>query len=198
MRKVLVEKNIPLDQGYRDFAQVCEIRNEEPSNSGRSRGIAEEQTQEMGYSDSGNETINIVQRWDRVSRPGGRSRGNKWGWGNRYRGQRLACFVCGNTEHLQRTCPSQYCQSCGKKGHNRRDCYSKIEVLSIDQRELRQLHRSNGEPGVMISIKLNNLENVVMLDSGAQPSIIDSETLSKLHIGYRVRPSRVQGVCAYL
>ena len=69
-----------------------------------------------------------------------------------------------------------------KEGHNRRDCYSKREVLSIDQGELR--------------IKLNNLENVVMLDSGAQPSIIDYETLSKLHIGYRVCPSRAHGVCA--
>ena len=111
---------------------------------------------------------------------------------NRTRGQRLVCFVCGNTEHLQRTCPSQYCQSCGKKGHNRRDCYSKKQILTIGRGvEPHHLQRYMDEPGVMVSIKLNNFENVVMLDSGAQPSVIDTETLDKLQIRYQIHPSKV-------
>ena len=48
---------------------------------------------------------------------------------------------------------------------------------------------------MMVSIKLNNFENVVMLDSGAQPSVIDTETLGKLQIRYQIHPSEVHGVC---
>ena len=90
VHKMLVEKNIPLDQGHREFARVCELRREESIDSGISRGIVQDQTQVRGCSDPGSETINVVQRWDHISRLGGRSRGNKWGWGNRTRGQRLA------------------------------------------------------------------------------------------------------------
>ena len=35
-----------------------------------------------------------------------------------------------------------------------------------------------------------------MLDSGAQPFIIDTDSLGKLHVNFQIRASQVHGVCA--
>lgn len=32
--------------------------------------------------------------------------------------KRLECRICNSTDHLFRRCPSRFCQSCGKKGHD--------------------------------------------------------------------------------
>ena len=75
VRKALVEKNIPLDKGHHEFAKVFDIRSEDQSIS--EGKIAPEQTPLSP--DHANETINVVEISDRCVRPGGRSRGNKWG-----------------------------------------------------------------------------------------------------------------------
>ena len=191
VRRALVEKNIPLDKGYREFAKVLDIRSEDQSIS--EGKIAPEQIPLSP--DHANETINVVQRWDRGVRPGGRSRGNKWGWGSRNRSSRMNCYVCGSSEHLQRNCPSQYCQSCGKKGHDRRDCFSKKQVFSVDHRFVS--NSSQNVPldlGVMVSLRLNGRESIVMLNSGAQPSVIDTMSLEELRVPFQVCPSQVHGV----
>ena len=48
----------------------------------------------------------------------------------------------------------------------------------------------------MIPVKLNGVKTVVMLDSGAQPSVIDTASLDKVGSEYTIHPSRVHGVCA--
>ena len=141
------------------------------------------------------ETINVVHR-DR-SRSTGRARFGRAGAGYRNYGQRLACYICGNIEHLQRRCPSQYCQLCGKKGHDRRDCYNKKQVMSLDCRAGASCEGEGmDQAGVMIPIKLNGIKIGVMLDSGEQPSIIDTASLHGLGVDFTVHPSRVHGVCA--
>ena len=107
--------------------------------------------------------------------------------------QRLACFVCRSTEHFQRACPNQYCQSCGKKGNDRRDCYSKRKVFSVGHGFGSSQYN---ESGVMDFLQLNGIQTTVMLDSGAQPSIIDTVSLEKLGVDCQGRPGRVHGVHA--
>ena len=48
----------------------------------------------------------------------------------------------------------------------------------------------------MVSLQLNGIQTTVMVDSGAQPSIIDTVSLEKLGVDCQGRPGRVHGVCA--
>ena len=201
VRRALVEKGIPLDQGYRDFARVCNVRMEKkPDNSGTEEQSATEPEQifDMSHNSgsiSRSESVYVVGRDDRNTRSVGRARRYKGGWGTRTRSQRPACFICGNTEHFQRACPHQHCQACGKKGHDRRDCYSKGQVFSLNHDSG---NRGNwrSEAGMMVSLDLNGTQTAIMLDSGAQPSIIDTYSLGELHMDYQARPGKVHGVCA--
>ena len=200
VRKVLVEKNIPLDKGYRDFGQVCEIRVENETSScdscGKTPQLAQGSTViQNPCHETENDSVKVIQRWERRGRSTFRGGPNRSRGGSRYRSQPLACFVCESTEHLQRACPSQYCQACRKKGHDRRDCYSKKRVYSVDTRGGSAARNDYlSEAGVMIPIKLIGKETNVMLDSGAQPSIIETDSLGKLHVNFQIRPSQVPGV----
>ena len=136
--------------------------------------------------------VNFVQRWDRHAWSW-RARGFRGRSTNIYQNQRPACFECRSTEHFQRACPNQYCQSCGKKGHDRRDCYSKRHVFSVGHGFGSSQYN---ESGVMVSLQLNGIQTTVMLDSGAQPSIIDTVSLEKLGVDCQARPGRVHAVCA--
>ena len=70
-----------------------------------------------------------------------------------------------------------------------RQVFSVGHVSSTNSRYL-------NESGVMVSLQLNEIQTTVMVDSGAQPSIIDTESLEKLGVDCRGRPGRVHGVCA--
>ena len=48
----------------------------------------------------------------------------------------------------------------------------------------------------MVRIKLNNSPLVAILDSGAQPSIVDKGTLLSLGANFAACPSRIHGVGA--
>ena len=212
VRKVLVEKNIPLDQRSRDFSRVCEIRKGRETDSKEKGNILLEgedrsppepnrsrDTSGKLWSEGKEDTINVVHR-DRFSRTSGRVRVSRSGLGSSSRSysQRPGCYICGSTaEHFQRQCPFQYCQNCGKKGHDRRDCYAKKQVLSLNRRA-NAGYEGEGldQAGVMIALKLNGAVKEVMLDSGVQPSIIDTTSLNGLGVDYTTRPSRVHGVCA--
>ena len=113
VRKLLVEKNIPLDQGHRDFGRVNEVRIEKETSSCE---LSEINTSDPSLSisskgnkpdsDLGDDRINAVQRGNAFSRTRGRGGTSKSGWGDRKYSQRLSCYICGDTEHLQRRCPS--------------------------------------------------------------------------------------------
>ena len=157
VRKVLMEKKIPLDKGYQDFGQVCEIRVENGTSSCNSCGKTPQPAQgstviQNPCHETENDSVKVIQRWERCGRSTFRGGPNRSRGGSRYRSQPLACFVCESTEHLQRACPSQYC---GKKGHYRRDCYSKQWVYSVDTRGGSGARNDDlSEAGVMIPIKL--------------------------------------------
>ena len=199
VRKTLAEKGIPLDKGHRDFAKVCGVKIERmPLNDDGPDGSTVQsaeviKTPNKPWNDSAPDPVSFVQRGDRHMGPW-RSRGSR-GRSTKYQNQRPSCFECRSTEHFQRACPSQYCQSCGKKGHDRRDCYSKRQVFSVGHVSSTNSRYLN-ESGVIVSLQLNEIQTTVMLDSGAQPSIIDTESLEKLGVDCRGRPGRVHGVCA--
>ena len=100
--------------------------------------------------------------------------------------------MCGVYGHFARSCPDQFCQGCGKRGHNKRDCRTKNRVLVADfaNGSLR-----TNELGVVSRVSLNGTDLVAMLDSGAQPrqhllpteaSLYGGPTLSRVKIANSV------------
>ena len=100
--------------------------------------------------------------------------------------------LCGEPNHIQRNCPKQFCQEYGKQGHNRRECYSKRQVLTLDTSEGTQTNHSEA----VIEISLNRCDKWALLDSGANPSIVDAQSLRSIWANYATNPSRVYGVGA--
>ena len=56
--------------------------------------------------------------------------------------------------------------------------------------------RNDIQSGVVIRVGLNGYSSQVLLDSGAQPSIVDVQSLKAIGLDYKLRRSKVHGVCA--
>ena len=67
--------------------------------------------------DDDSERINFAgaRNYNRNRKTRGRGRGQFY---DRRSSTKLECRNCNSTEHLYRKCPSRYCQSCGKQGHD--------------------------------------------------------------------------------
>ena len=130
--------------------------------------------------DTSFEDVNFVRQWKRSSKPTGGIQSRKNTWNPKSQIRRLACFV-----YFQRTCPSQYCQSCGKKSHDRRDCYSKKPIYSINSWPAQKPREWHNESSVLIDVKLNGISLKALVDFGTQPSIIDAKSLESIGSDYQ-------------
>ena len=199
VRQTLSEKGIALDKGTRDFTRVCKVEDNEMD---REKGKESESLpgdSHDNFTDYGKslkrhteppyEVVNTVRyqsgrKWGRQQPRGGRH-------ATVFTNRRTGCFICGVEGHFARYCTEQFCQHCGKKGHDRRDCKSRNKVMLVDSDEPSP---NISESAVVVRITLNDFLVVAMLDSGAQPSIIDKVTLSSLGVDITARPSHIHGV----
>ena len=109
--------------------------------------------------------------------------------------KRLECRICSSTDHLFRQCPSRFCQSCGKKGHDgwAKDCPNYKRLYEPDDEEVTEIERrrpektrgtenitTNGGGPVTLSLEINSRRIRGMIDSGASRSIMDIGTLESL------------------
>ena len=99
------------------------------------------------------------------------------------KGRPQACFLCGDTRHFQRRCPRQFGQHCGRRGHDRRDCYSTTGSNDRSPKHY-EASRNDTQSGVVIRVGLNRYSSQVLLDSGAQPSIVDVQLLKAIGLDY--------------
>ena len=192
VRRVLTEKGISLDLGYRSMNRVMVADNSHekslaPKTAPLFEGEPKSPQNQLPPGPTRHTEVNVVRgmQRERMGRPryrAGFSRGGQ--------ARSFSCYFCGEPNHIQRNCPKQFCQKCGKQGHNRRDYYSKRQVLTLDTSEGTQTNHS----GAVIEISLNGCEKWALLDSGANPSIVDAQSLRSIWDNYATNPSRVYGV----
>ena len=92
------------------------------------------------------------------------------------------------------SCPKQYCQSCGKQGHHRRDCQTERQVMCSENYEIPNVGRRPDPSGAVVEVTLDGHSKFALLDSGANPSLVDLETLQRMGVGYTEDTGRVYGV----
>ena len=86
------------------------------------------------------------------------------------------CFVCGSKSHFMRNCPNKRCQRCGQKGHEMRTCNIKPNGRHVANLSI----FLENESSAMITAKIGSTSLLALLDSGAGPSVIGSNTLSSI------------------
>ena len=207
VRKTITEKGIPLDQGNRDLNRLLEVRSEEfgkreppgscdddPLVLGEKKHMNPQEYSSAEYCDDIRvEGVNTLSRRNPSSGlPRTGSSAGKW---TKSQGKRPACFVCGDTRHFQRKCPRQYCQQCGKQVHHRRDCFSAKRVMTLEV-PAQQGHQDGNaiQSGVVIRVCLNGHAIQALLDSDAQPSVVDVQSLKAIGAEYTPGRSRVHSV----
>ena len=102
------------------------------------------------------------------------------------------CWICGKVGHMSFNCFKGFCQKCGKRGHLPQDCNAK-NVLTSGFANSADCHRSDS---VFIHVKLDSVETLAMLDSGAQPSMLDIKFVKENNITFVKDSSFVQGLAS--
>ena len=102
------------------------------------------------------------------------------------------CWVCGSLGHMSMNCSKGFCQKCGKRGHGVQNCTAK-RVLSVEIDHADDFVMDSA----FVKVKLNNVETLAMLDSGAQPSVLDIKFLETWGIPYVRKVSSVNGLASH-
>ena len=98
------------------------------------------------------------------------------------------CFICDSDRHFMAQCPERHCAKCGERGHEVRYC--------PHTRSRRGLFQATcGTCGtVVVPVKWNGKHINVMMDKGADPSVVDRGTVQKMNIPYSTMYSQVYGL----
>ena len=208
VRQTLTDKGVALDKGNRDFARICMLQDESvlsqerrEATSTSSKDCVHTQSSHSHPVDSShdsnseqvNDKVNSVRYQSRRKRNRIQQQESNGRTYSTWTTRKSACYVCGVHGHFARSCPEQFCQLCGKRGHDKRDCRTKNRVLLA---EFANSSLHTNELGVVSRIYLNGTPLIAMLDSGAQPNIVDKETLTSLGAKYVSYPGQVNGVGA--
>ena len=100
------------------------------------------------------------------------------------------------TGHFAPECEQQYCQRCGKKGHDRRECNNRKDRRVNALQNPMATQTKDNLWGVVITIRINGKPIKAMIDTGAQPSVIDDKSLEEVGLVCNNDPGMVRGVCA--
>ena len=193
IRKVksgLLEKGYKSDFGYRNLGHIA-VLCEQVTRQGTQQQQDEEPTdhniRELPESD-----VMKVDRYARKTTDTWRGyRGNPTrGFRNHNPTPRARCYICGSDRHLIARCPQKRCPRCGDKGHGLPEC---------NDHKKNVLYTGGGvkdypETAVVIQVRFNGNPIHVMLDTGAQPSVIDKATLETMNIPYYTKQDKVYGV----
>ena len=191
VRMSLVEKGIALDRGNRDFNRVAKIQ-QEVVTEGEPNLKPKDAESRNDIGERSQTSVNMIQRGGYTRRRSGfRGYGVRGGFMPE---RRAGCWICGDIRHFIRDCPKQCCNKCGERGHSLWNCKSK-GVFTVNSVKTTNIFQEN-EAGVVISVTLEGNKISAMLDSGAQPSVIDRKTMYKFNIPFKQVASQVHGLCS--
>ena len=102
------------------------------------------------------------------------------------------CFICDSDRHFMAQCPKRHCAKCGERGHEVRYCPHTRSRRGVFQATTQ--HSVVHETAVVVPVKWNSKPINVMMDTGADPSVMDRGTVQKMNIPYSTKYSQVYGL----
>ena len=193
VKTALVEKNIPLDYGYRELGKIAVLQREEAPKV----RVEPAPEREIQQDDSecpavyirpavGLEARHVVRVMGRADRDLFERRTS-----GRYQ-QRGSFFICGSNQHFMYQCPERYCPKCGEKGHETRNCPNTKGCMGVFQAVSRQ--EGIKYIAVVVPMKWNDQPIDVMIDTAADPSVVDKRTNQAMQIPYETKEDGVYGL----
>ena len=193
VKTALVDKKISLDYDYRDLSLIALMTlDDEPAHQGSPKRVARDEVATPDAED-GRTGVNTVKQDPRRAnyRRRGPFRGNSRRYTTRVSSD-ARCFICDSARHFMAQCPERCCPKCGRKGHDIRGCRERDSQRDVFQASA--CSASTMETSVMLPVKINGREINAMLDTGADPSVVDRVTAQRLGLAYHPNRSRVFGV----
>ena len=193
VKTTLVEKNVPLDFGYREVGRIAVVHQE------KEPGDAEEPTSiEGGRATEASDTrasvyVTSKETYKDAPRSKG-AMGRRDGPTRKYPASQFPkkgrCFIYDSDRHFMAQCPER--AKCGERGHELRYCPHTRSRRGVFQATTQ--HSVVHETAVVVSVKWNGIPINVMMETGADPSVVDRCTVQKMNILYSTKYSQVYGL----
>ena len=103
--------------------------------------------------------------------------------------QRGRFYICGSNQHFMYQCPERNCPKCGEKGHKTGNCPNTKGYMGVFQAVSRQ--EGIKDIAVVVPMKWNDQPIDVMIDTGADPSVVDKRIIQAMQIPYETKEDRV-------
>ena len=193
VKSALVQKEIPMDFGYRELGRIALLEQE----NGPVDPVKPEskyQNEVTNDQDTVYVTAKEEYRGATSYRGYGRGRGKagRSYSGNQLRNPKNTRYICNSDRHFMARRPDRHCPKCGEKGHPVWDCHytgTGRKVLNATTR-----HAVVRNAAVMIPVKWDNKAINVLIETGADPSVVDRDTFERMGISYTAKEDRVYGL----
>ena len=85
--------------------------------------------------------------------------------------KKVRCFICDSDRHFMAQYPERHCAKCGERGYEVRYCPHTRSRIGVFQATTQ--HSVVHETAVVVPVKWNGKPINVMMDTGADPSVVD-------------------------
>ena len=112
----------------------------------------------------------------------------------KFRTRQLTCYVCGNNQHHREPAQLNTAKRAAKGDMTGGIGTQRSPFYPFNSKKAKPDEWFN-ESCVLITLRLNGTTTRALIDSGAQPSIIDMKSLADIGASYQHSPNRVHSMC---